>query len=99
MQNASTVDNESGVIPGHSKKCLLSCNLMKTTQDKKGLLKIHPVECLEHMPTCLARVWIKGNLAFSEVCFSLSWTPCLIKGNYNCLGHLLWLSFKVAELI
>lgn len=40
IQNANTVDNKSSIIPGHSTKYFLSCNLMKATWAKKGLLKI-----------------------------------------------------------
>ena len=80
------MDNESGVIPGHSKKCLLSCNLMKTTQDKKGLLKIHPVECLEHMPTCLARVWIKVESGFFRSLFFIELDTMLDKGQLQLSG-------------
>lgn len=86
MQNANTVDNKACVIPGHSKKCFLSCNLMKAAQDKKGLLKVHPIECLQLTPACMACVWIKMESGFLRSLFFIELDTVLDKEQLQLSG-------------
>lgn len=60
-------------------------DIMKATQDKKGLLKVHTIACWEHMPTWFACVQIKMESGFLRSLFFIEMDTMLDKRQLQLL--------------